>query len=101
MPGQNGLLICYLSTRLGPAYRQREQATGKSVSAYRDKKLAAGKSVMKLALVTAPADAGVKWTVSLLLWRAAMAKAQMERANRGKICDKAEDYRGGHGYGLR
>ena len=56
---------------------------------------------MKLALVTAPADAGIKWTVSLLLWRAAMVKVQMESENRGKICDKAEDYRGGHGYGLR
>ena len=87
MPGQNGLLICYLSTRLGPAYRQREQA--------------AGKSVMKLALVTAPADAGIKWTVSLLLWRADMVKAQMESENRRKICDKAEDYHRSHGYGLR
>ena len=56
---------------------------------------------MKLVLVTAPADAGIKWPVSLLLWRAAMAKAQMERANRGKICDKAEDYHRSHGYGLR
>ena len=56
---------------------------------------------MKLVLVTAPADAGIKWTVSLLLWRADMVKAQMESENRRKICDKAEDYHRSHGYGLR